>query len=118
LLAVIGFCLLAQTRAEVPPLDDRIKTRLLVVDDEEVMVAIIFSMLSPLGYEIATALDGQGAISRSRDFKPNFCILNVVMPRMSGLEAALEITKVLPECKIIFTTSTLNIENPEFRVKP
>jgi CheY-like chemotaxis protein len=93
-------------------MDDAIKTRLLVVDDEE--VEIIVRLLSPLGYEIATAFDGDEAISRSREFKPNFVILNIMMPRMIGLHAAPEILKILPECKIIFTTSGTRVSNPEF----
>ena len=95
-------------------MDEPIKTRVLIVDDEPVCVEFIVEWLVPLGYEMATAFDGDQAIAKSTEFKPNFVILGVMMPRLTGLEAAPHILKILPESKIIFITSGSNVAYPEF----
>ena len=58
----------------------------LVVDDNENVTRMTARMLSGLGYEVMTALDGPSALAQVADRLPDCVLLDVMMPTMSGLE--------------------------------
>jgi CheY-like chemotaxis protein len=60
----------------------------LVVDDDPVIVQLLKVNFEMEGYEVLTASDGERGIDRARHEKPNLVVLDVMMPRMDGLEAA------------------------------
>ncbi len=62
--------------------------RVLVVDDSEVIRELISVNLELEGFEVVTAEDGQDALDRIRDIRPDLVTLDVVMPRMDGFETA------------------------------
>ena len=51
------------------------------------------------------AIDGFDAIDKARNLKPDLIILEASMPRMSGIEAAPKLKKILPQTAIILFTS-------------
>lgn len=59
---------------------------ILVVDDNENATRMTARMLSGLGFEVTTALDGPSALSQIAERHPDCILLDVMMPRMSGLE--------------------------------
>ena len=61
--------------------------KVLVVDDSSVIRDLIAVNLSLEGFEVSTASDGQAAIEIASDLLPDVITLDVVMPRMGGLEA-------------------------------
>lgn len=62
------------------------KGKVLVVDDEADIVDFLSTVLSDEGYSTATARDGVVALDRIREFQPALVILDLMMPRMSGIE--------------------------------
>ena len=80
--------------------------RLLVVDDHEVVRRGVGSLLlEHPGYEVCgEAGDGQEALEKARDLKPDVIVMDVSMPRRSGLEATSLIRTELPECEIVLLT--------------
>ena len=60
--------------------------KILVVDDEPGIVEIVRVNLEREGYDICEALDGQEGWDQVRSEKPDLVILDVMMPRMNGLE--------------------------------
>jgi CheY-like chemotaxis protein len=60
----------------------------LVVDDSEVIRELISVNLELEGFEVVTAEDGQDALDRIQDIRPDLVTLDVVMPRMDGFETA------------------------------
>lgn len=79
---------------------------ILLVDDEITVVETGKEVLESLGYHILTAQNGAEATSCFRDHSNDIdlILMDVVMPVMSGDEAALEIRNINPEIKIIFAT--------------
>lgn len=61
--------------------------RVLVVDDESLLVKGIKFNLENDGYEVLTGSDGQEALEIASKEQPDLIILDVMMPRMDGLEA-------------------------------
>jgi DNA-binding response OmpR family regulator len=61
-------------------------TTILVVDDEPAMVGMVGALLGEEGYQIVTAYDGEVALRRHADERPDLVILDRRLPRMSGEE--------------------------------
>jgi len=62
------------------------KTKLLIVDDEVDLLAELRPLLERTGYEVVTATDGERALERVREARPDLIILDVMMPRLDGRE--------------------------------
>ena len=75
--------------------------RILVVDDERAIADSLAFMLSHEGYEVKPAYSGSEAVEIAKQFKPELLITDVVMPGVSGTDAAISISKSLPECKTL-----------------
>ncbi len=59
---------------------------ILVVDDEPQIVRLVRAYLEEDGFRVVTASDGQEALYVARHEKPDLVVLDVLMPRMDGLE--------------------------------
>jgi DNA-binding response OmpR family regulator len=59
---------------------------ILVVDDEPEIVRLVRSYLEQDGYRVATAYNGEEALYTARHEKPDLIVLDVLMPKMDGLE--------------------------------
>jgi two-component system phosphate regulon response regulator PhoB len=66
----------------VPPVADRI----LVVDDEPEIVALVAYHLAKAGYRVATAASGQDALELARRERPSLIVLDLMLPGMSGFD--------------------------------
>jgi PAS domain S-box-containing protein len=62
--------------------------RMLVVDDNVDSARSLSQVLRMLGYSVVTAHDGVAAVENARAWQPQVALLDIGMPRMSGLEAA------------------------------
>lgn len=67
------------------------KRRILLIDDEEDFHNIIRQVLSPLGYELLSALDGASGLRGLRKERPELVILDVNMPFKDGYAVCREI---------------------------
>ncbi|MFF2086871.1 response regulator transcription factor [Nocardia sp. NPDC058176] len=63
---------------------DAPEARVLVVDDEPMIVELLAVSLRFQGFEVATAADGAEALDRARTFRPQALIVDVMMPGMDG----------------------------------
>jgi DNA-binding response OmpR family regulator len=59
---------------------------ILVVDDELQIVRLVRAYLEEAGFRVVTASDGQEALYIARHEKPDLVVLDILMPRMDGLE--------------------------------
>jgi CheY-like chemotaxis protein len=77
------------------------KGNILVVDDDERTRRMMDAMLTPQGYGVITARDGQEAVDMARKKRPDLVLMDMMMPVMDGLAACLaiktnETTKKIP----------------------
>lgn len=77
------------------------KPKVLVVDDERVIADTLAIILNQGGFEASAVYTGTGAVERARQEKPDLIISDVIMPDMNGIEAAIKIRAILPDCKIL-----------------
>ena len=62
------------------------RKRILVVDDEIYIVHILEFTLTMEGYEVLTAADGEEALRRIEQDRPDLIVLDIMMPKMDGYE--------------------------------
>jgi two-component system, OmpR family, alkaline phosphatase synthesis response regulator PhoP len=62
------------------------KGKILVVDDEVYIVHILDFSLGMEGYEVVTALNGEEALAKAAEHKPDLVVLDIMMPKMDGYE--------------------------------
>lgn len=83
------------------------KKKILIADDEQDILEIISYNLIKEGYDIYTAKDGDEALAKARQVKPDLIILDVMMPKKTGV-AVCEILRSQPsfnDTLIIFLTA-------------
>ena len=61
-------------------------SKILIVEDEPDMVAGLKDNFEFEGYEVTTAVDGQAGLEQARSWKPDLIVLDVMLPKLSGLE--------------------------------
>jgi excisionase family DNA binding protein len=76
----------AQARPDYP-VGPAPRTRLLIVDDEPLVVGMLVDLLSDEPFTIEIATDGYEALVKVGTFRPSVIILDVVMPGLDGVEA-------------------------------
>jgi PAS domain S-box-containing protein len=83
-----------------------IRKRILIADDHEVMRRGLRGLVeSQEEWSVCgEAIEGHEAISKTKELRPDLLILDVSMPGMSGIDAALQILKDDPNIKILFFT--------------
>jgi two-component system cell cycle response regulator DivK len=60
--------------------------KILVVEDDEVNRKLFVSLLRERGYEVSEAADGQQAVERIEREAPALILMDIVLPKMSGIE--------------------------------
>ena len=74
--------------------------RILVVDDEPAITKLLRRVLEGEGHEVAVAADGQGALDRLSERRPDLVGLDLDMPRLGGLEVCRRL-KAAPETRLL-----------------
>lgn len=76
--------------------------RVLVVDDHEFVRRGVRSLLLKSSYEVCgEAVDGQDALEKARELKPDVIVMDVSMPKLNGLEATRLIRGMLPDSEVL-----------------
>lgn len=82
-----------------------IKTKILVVEDEESIRRFITLNLSAVGYEVGEADTGEKALAMSSSFRPDVMVLDLMLPGISGFEVCRRVREMRPETFIIMLTA-------------
>ncbi len=65
--------------------------RILIVDDEPNIVMSLEFLMKREGFEVAVAADGDEALARLPEFRPDLVLLDIMMPKKSGYDVCQEI---------------------------
>ncbi|MCO5935225.1 response regulator transcription factor [Mucilaginibacter sp. RB4R14] len=77
------------------------KQKILIVDDEPDILELIEYNLKKEGYQVYTARNGQEAVAEAKRTQPDLIVLDIMMPKMDGIEAC-RIMRTMPEFKNTF----------------
>ncbi len=67
--------------------------KILLIEDEEIMVDLLQRKLTAEGYEISVARDGQEGLGKMKEVKPDLILLDIIMPKMGGFKVMEEMKK-------------------------
>src|SRR6266478_9068688 len=89
------------------------KRRILVIDDGDSVRDVIRIFLEHAGFEVCgEAADGVEAIEQAKKLKPDLIVLDLVMARMNGVEAASILNQTMPTVPIVLLTLYQNLIGP------
>lgn len=97
----------------------RKRCRVLIADDETIIADTLAQILNASGFEAEPVYSGEKAVEAAQSVHPDAFIADVVMGQMSGIESAVRIKRIKPDCKIILlsgqaaTASLLHNANTE-----
>lgn len=74
--------------------------KVLLIEDEEIMVDLLSKKVVSEGYDISVAKDGVKGLELMREINPDIVLLDIIMPKKSGFEVMEEISRD-PELKKI-----------------
>ena len=97
-----------------PPSADEAESRtsgsptILIVDDEASIVNSLSLILQYHGYTCIVARNGEEAVEVARNTPPHALVCDVIMFGMNGIETALQIRSLFPNCRIILMSGNAN----------
>ncbi|MEU4706390.1 response regulator transcription factor [Nocardia salmonicida] len=87
------------------------EARVLVVDDEPMIVELLAVSLRYQGFEVATAADGAEALDRARTFRPQALIVDVMMPGMDGFGLLRRLRADGIDAPVLFLTARDDVDD-------
>ena len=82
------------------------KKSVLVVEDSGVIRSILTKALRDIGMDVHEAKDGVEAVEIHKGLNPDLTIMDLIMPKMGGLDAMVQIRETSPDAKFIVLTSS------------
>lgn len=80
--------------------------RLLIVDDAMIMRMRIKDIAKEAGWEIAgEAANGEEAVARYRELRPDLTTLDIVMPKMDGVSALRQLRQEFPAARVVMVSA-------------
>lgn len=67
--------------------------KLLLVEDEEIIINLLQKKLTKEGYKVSVARDGEEGLKAMKEIKPDLVLLDVIMPKMGGFKVMEEMAK-------------------------
>ncbi|NYE36805.1 CheY-like chemotaxis protein [Nocardioides cavernae] len=94
--------------------------RFLVSDDDEDIRDFIAYVLERAGHDVATAGNGAEALARATEDEFDLILLDHHMPRMTGLEVAVQLRALRPSARVLLMSGDLDVgrQHPHFLPKP
>lgn len=90
---------------------------ILVADDEENICLLLKKMLGKQGYQVFTARDGEEAVKKTGEFKPDLLIMDLKMPGKDGLEALKVLKEMKSQTTVIMMTAHASIKTAVEAIK-
>jgi DNA-binding NarL/FixJ family response regulator len=80
------------------------RPRILMADDHSLVLAGLRKLVEEEGEVVGTVEDGRALVEEAKKLRPDLILLDISMPLLNGLDAARQLTKLVPDSKLIFLT--------------
>ena len=82
--------------------------RILLADDHAMMMEGLTRLLATEFEIVGTAADGRALVTLAEQLQPDVIVLDIAMPELNGIEAARQLTRIVPFAKLVFVTQRLD----------
>jgi len=89
----------------------------LVIDDDELHLALMQNILQQEGYKVFTTADGPQGIAIYKEHRPDIVLLDLGLPRMNGLEILRRLRTIDEKARIIVLTGHGSEESAELALR-
>jgi CheY-like chemotaxis protein len=83
----------------------------LVADDEIVIADTLQMILAQSGFHAEAVYDGNAAIEKAQEWKPDILLCDVIMPGINGIEVAIQIRSLIPDCRILLLSGQAGVND-------
>lgn len=80
------------------------RPRILMADDHSLVLAGLRKLVEEEGEVVGTVEDGRALVEEAKKLRPDLILMDISMPLLNGLDAARQLTKLVPDSKLIFLT--------------
>jgi YesN/AraC family two-component response regulator len=80
----------------------------LVVDDEPLIANTLVAILRKQNYAATAAYNAEEALAIAKIIPPDYLITDILMPRMTGIDLAIAIKELTPDCKVLLFSGHAN----------
>lgn len=87
---------------------DRPRPTILIADDERSITDTLAAIFERRGFKAIRAYSGERAVELARRSPPNFAVLDIMMNGISGVEAAIKLRALCPECRIVLISGAMD----------
>lgn len=91
--------------------------KILVVDDEQIVLSLVEDTLTDEGYDIVTTSSANEAIEMVKNQPFDFILTDIRMPEMNGIEMVKKIHEIIPAMGVIFMTGYANLDTAKQAIK-
>lgn len=85
--------------------------RLLLIEDETILAGVVKETLEMKGFEVAHAVNGVQGWELYRSFRPDICVIDIMMPKKDGISLVQEIRAIDTVTPLVFLTARGEIQD-------
>ncbi len=89
-------------------------SKILVVDDDDLIRGMVSTILKKLGYEVVEAVNGTQGVEKAKTENPDLVITDILMPDKEGIETIIELRSINKDIKIIAMSGGGGTKNMSF----
>lgn len=86
------------------------KARVLIADDHALVAEGLSSLLAGKYQIVGISPNGRQLLADAAELKPDVIVLDIGMPELNGIEAAVQLRKTLPGAKLVFVTQQVDVQ--------
>jgi CheY-like chemotaxis protein len=83
------------------------RPKVLIVEDERVTADTFVAIFSSAGYEARSVYSAEGAIDVAAGWSPDLAVVDVILPKMNGVDLAIALKEQLPSCRILLLSGQM-----------
>ena len=94
-------------------------TKVLIVEDDQFLLRMYKKKFEVAGFEVEVAVDGEDGLSKMRNVKPEIVLMDIMMPKLNGLDAIVQAKAdtLIKNIPIIVLTNLSNTDDAQMAVK-
>jgi len=85
--------------------------KILIIDDDEVQLSLLQTLLSEQGYTLYSTADGPQGVELYSTHRPDLVLLDIGLPSISGIEVMKQVRQIDGKAKIIVITGYASVES-------